>query len=81
MRENGARCTKGEGAHDWTNTPTLPGKKADHTAQGWCSDEQHKKMLKEVISWDLSGGPVVNNPPCNARDTGSIPGPGRPHMP
>ena len=25
------------------------------------------------------GGPVVKNPPCNARDTGSIPGPGRSH--
>lgn len=28
----------------------------------------------------LSGGPVVN-PPCNARDICSIPGPGRCHMP
>ena len=27
------------------------------------------------------GGPVVNNTPCNARDTGLIPGPGRSHMP
>ena len=26
-------------------------------------------------------GPVVKNPPCNARDTGSIPGPGGSHMP
>ena len=26
------------------------------------------------------GGPVVKNPPCNARDTGSIPGLGRSHM-
>ena len=26
-------------------------------------------------------GPVVKNPPCNAGDTGSIPGPGRSHMP
>lgn len=25
----------------------------------------------------LAGGPVVRNPPCNARDTGSIPDPGR----
>ena len=37
--------------------PTLPGKKADHMAQGLGNDERHKKMLKEVISWDLSGGP------------------------
>ena len=26
------------------------------------------------------GGLVVKNPPSNARDTGSIPGPGRPLM-
>ena len=27
------------------------------------------------------GGSVVNNPPASAGDTGSIPGPGRSHMP
>ena len=27
------------------------------------------------------GGAVVKNPPANAGDTGSIPGPGRSHMP
>ena len=27
------------------------------------------------------GGPVVKNPSANARDAGSIPGPGRFHMP
>ena len=27
------------------------------------------------------GGTVVKNPPANAGDTGSIPGPGRSHMP
>ena len=27
------------------------------------------------------GGTVVENPPANAVDTGSIPGPGRSHMP
>ena len=30
---------------------------------------------------DLPGGAVVKNPPANAGDTGSSPGPGRPHMP
>ena len=25
-------------------------------------------------------GPVAKNPPCNARDTSLIPGPGRSHM-
>ena len=30
---------------------------------------------------DFLGGPVVKNPPANAGDSGSIPGPGRFHMP
>ena len=30
---------------------------------------------------DFPGGPVVKNPPANAGDTGSIPAPGRSHMP
>ena len=30
---------------------------------------------------DLPGGTVVKNPPANAADTGSNPGPGRSHMP
>ena len=30
---------------------------------------------------DFPGGVVVKNPPANAGDTGSSPGPGRSHMP
>ena len=30
---------------------------------------------------DFHGGAVVKNPPANAGDTGSSPGPGRSHMP
>ena len=30
---------------------------------------------------DFPGGTVVKNPPANVGDTGSIPGPGRSHMP
>ena len=29
---------------------------------------------------DFPGGTVDKNPPANAGDTGSIPGPGRPHI-
>ena len=29
----------------------------------------------------LPGGTMVKSPPANAGDTGSIPGPGRSHMP
>ena len=30
---------------------------------------------------DLPGGPEVKNPPANAGNMGSIPGPGRSHVP
>ena len=30
---------------------------------------------------DFPGGTMVKNPPANAGDMGSIPGPGRSHMP
>ena len=36
--------------------------------------------LKERVL-DFPGGPVDRNLPANARDTGSIPGPGRSHTP
>ena len=32
-------------------------------------------------SRDFPGGSVVKNPPANAGDVGSSPGPGRSHMP
>ena len=37
-------------------------------------------MLKKVETGDFPRGAVVKNPPANAGDTGSIPGPGRCHM-
>ena len=38
-------------------------------------------IIKKKESWDFPGGAVVKNPPANAGDTGSSPGPGRSHMP
>ena len=35
----------------------------------------------KVDSSGFSGSTVVKNPPANAGDTGSSPGPGRSHMP
>ena len=35
----------------------------------------------KIIFEGFPGDPVVKNPPCNAGDTGSIPGPERSHMP
>ena len=37
--------------------------------------------LKALYFLDFSGGAVVKNPPANAGDTGSSPGPRRSHMP
>ena len=38
--------------------------------------------LQDCSDWeDFPGGAVVKNPPANAGDTGSSPGPGRSHMP
>ena len=48
-----------------------------------CIDFPSKKSVEDKNNWlgDFPGGAVVKNPPANAGDTGSIPGPGRSHMP
>ena len=38
-------------------------------------------ISQKKVPKDFPGGLVVKNPPCNAGDTGSIPGLGRSHMP
>ena len=43
--------------------------------------ESAKLPSIKTSSWGFSGGPVVKNPPSYARDTGSIPDPGRFHLP
>ena len=52
------------------------------------SSTKHRHLIsppiayfKNIFSWDFPGGTVVKNPPANAGDTDSIPGPGRSHMP
>ena len=40
-----------------------------------------KHDTKKIIIWDFPTGPKVKNPPAKAGDTGSVPGPGRFHMP
>ena len=42
-----------------------------------------RKLLIFIVkkNRDFPGGSVVKNPPVNARDTGSSPGPGGSHMP
>ena len=46
--------------------------------------KQKKNLSRKPIKKQLRGfpgGAVVKNLPANAGDTGSIPGPGRSHMP
>ena len=38
-------------------------------------------FLARILEWGFPGSSVVKNPPCNARNTGSIPVSGRSHMP
>ena len=40
-----------------------------------------KYTFKKMNWQDFPGGAVVKNPPANAGDMGSSPGPGRSHMP
>ena len=40
-----------------------------------------KNSQLNISKLDFPGGTVVRNPPVNAGDTGSSPGPGRSHMP
>ena len=44
-----------------------------------CDSGRQKEKGKK--GRDFPGGAVVKNPPANAGDTGSSPGPGRSHMP
>ena len=41
----------------------------------------NKNLDYKIFPRDFPAGAVVKNPPANAGDTGSIPGPGRSHMP
>ena len=42
---------------------------------------KNKITNKTTKNWDFPGGAVVMNPPANAKDMGSSPGPRRCHMP
>ena len=42
---------------------------------------KQKRNFLNSLSRDFPGGSVVKNPPSNAGDMGSVPGPGRSHMP
>ena len=45
-----------------------------------CQLDFNKAILKLTLILGFPGGTVVKNPPANAGDTGSSPGPGRSHL-
>ena len=54
-----------------------------HTVQsskGTKEEEWTNILFLKILSRGFPGGAVVKNPPANAGDTGSSPGPGRSHM-
>ena len=55
----------------------LPKQRNAHTTK-----EYNDLVLKNKndYTWGFPGGAVVKNPPANAGDMGSIPGPGRSHV-
>ena len=56
--------------HQNIGTPQI-NKTTDNLVEKWAED----------LKTDSSGGAVVKNPPANAGDMGSSPGPGRSHVP
>ena len=49
-----------------------------------CGEAEHRPQhhdKQKSSSWGFPGGAVVKNPPANAGDTGSSPGPGGSHVP
>ena len=46
-----------------------------------CKMSHSDNISRSSETWDFPGGPVVDSLPANAGDMGSIPVPGRSHMP
>ena len=61
-------------------TTEPPGKpKKQHFKTKTCKAIENKQIQEKI--WGFPDGSVVKNLPANAGDMGSIPGPGRSHMP
>ena len=56
----------------------------DHSGWGWWGEQERRgapAFMEKWVQEDFPGGTVGENPPASAGNTGSIPGPGRFHMP
>ena len=81
---SGAVCCSPSNTHTHTHSHThtrthppspLPPPPLRNYARGsrWSTDLVHyTDTVKNLTSRDFPRGPVVNNPPCNVEDTGSI---------
>ena len=70
-----------KGGDSWTaNTAKIKGDKKRRLDEWW-TEEAGMCGEREADKQDFPGGLVVGNPPANAGNTGSIPAPGRSHMP
>ena len=47
----------------------------------WNPKNDTNELIDKTEAGGFPGGTVVKNPPANAGDTGSSPGPGRSHVP
>ena len=64
--------------------PQCPQRNKTSEDSSTCSRRRKKKGVSGVsltMLWDFPGGAVVKNPPANAGDMGSSPGPRRSHVP
>ena len=64
-----------QGSHQWSRI------RANSEQGGGGTQEALFEASRVQLSQGFPGGTVVKNPPADAGDTGSSPGPGRSHMP
>ena len=67
---------KKHSSHPWTSTTKFSFPETANASIFYVPFQKYKSKWM-----DFPGGTVVKNPPANAGDTGTSPGPGRSHMP
>ena len=60
---------------------SVPSSYLERGSEEWLPKKKKKDSVLNTLSLGFPGGAVVKNPPANAGNTGSSPGPGRSHMP
>ena len=77
-------CHHKEAEHPCSKNPCriLRPRLKKEARDGPVSQSARKEITRDLKTrlWGFPGGAVVKNPPANAGDTGSRPGPGRSHM-